>query len=717
MSDATTVELGAVVQPGGAPVEAWWRIADDTVVTRNRAGQPASLFRDDAWDVSAYDNVALERALYFRRHVPAAVNQDLIIASTRQWKQVMHLLMHKASDDMPAIPTMSNWMVELRAFTFYALERHLTLYQGMGNARTVLDYFAVPGETTRMFTLRAILTHLHRLGPADTGLQIPFHELQGPLAELAAECDVNSQHAVIPTRIYQRFFAVCEYELGLVEAIAPELEKQLGLAWAGKPVKPSAALISAAAHFGCSLVADSEASSDYFAALERLKRREGAKISRSTVAVEAGRKKGSITKRLREFDALVAGIAAANEQGRLLQNDASNHLEQARSDSQDFRGLSSFTTEICVLCQVLILALTGMRAREAEGLPFDCLKTFRQDGVEHHTIQGVTTKLSGGRVKRASWVTSHLAVRAVKLAQRISGAAHRAHGAAAWEHSSDGKFRLFCRLGLLSGNYVPNRAPTNIQQSIDNLRQRAFQPITQEDLAELKLIDPHRAWEAEPKFAMGAIWPFVRHQLRRTLALYAHRSGLVTLPSLKRQLHHITLEMSMYYCRGSAFAKKFVGNDKDHFAREWADAQAEAEHLAYVAQVLFADERLFGGHGVWATSRATKESPVSVYSREETRAMFKKGQLAYRETPLGGCVNPEPCDKPPFDWLDLECLESDCKNLIVVPSKLQRAIKIQERRVDALRASALGSVEYRMEMAALATMLAAQKKIIERSQL
>ena len=119
---------------------------------------------------------------------------------------------------------------------------------------------------------------------------------------------------------------------------------------------------------------------------------------------------------------------------------------------------------------------------------------------------------------------------------------------------------------------------------------------------------------------------------------------------------------------------------------------------------------------MWATSRATKESPVSVYSREQTRAMFKKGLLAYSENPLGGCANPEPCDKAPFDWLGLDCLGNDCKNLIVVPSKLQRAIKVQERHVQALRASAPGSVEYRMETTALATMLAAQDKIIKRSQ-
>ena len=716
MSEIETVELEVASLHGGVQVEVWQRIADDTVVTRDSAGQPASLFRQNVWDVSAYDNVCLERRLYFRRHVPAAAPQDIIIASSRQWKQVMYLLMHTASDDMPAIPTMSNWLTDLRTFSYYAAERELTLYQALGNATAVLDYIREPGKTKRRLNLRGILAHLHRLGPTVTGVQIPFQELLEPLAELAAECDDYSQHAVIPTRIYQRFLANCEYELGLVETIAPELEKQLDLACSGKRISPSPALISVAEHFGVSLVSNSEVSSDYFAALERLKRREGAKITRAAVAREAGRNRGSINKQLRDFDALVAAIAAANAEIRPHQQDASISLQQDRSDSQDTRGLSAFTTEIFALCHVVILAFTGMRAAEAESLPYDCLNTFRQDGIEHYSIEGVTTKLSGGRVKRASWITSHLAVRAVKLAQRLSGVAHRAHGAVDYARSSDGKFRLSCRLGLSSRGYVPNRAPSNIKQAIDNLRQRAFPAITQEDLDELKLVDLHRAWEAEPKFAIGAVWPFMRHQLRRTLALYAHRSGLVTLPSLKRQLHHITLEMSMYYCRGSAFAKKFVGNDRDHFAREWADAQGEAEHLAYVAQVLFADERLFGGHGVWATSRATKESPVSVYSREETRAMFKKGQLAYRENALGGCANPEPCDKPPFDWLDLECLENNCKNLIVVPSKLQRVIKIQERRVEALRASALGSVEYRMETAALATMLAAQEKNIKKSQ-
>lgn len=62
--------------------------------------------------------------------------------------------------------------------------------------------------------------------------------------------------------------------------------------------------------------------------------------------------------------------------------------------------------------QLVILSFTGMRAIEAENLPYDCLSETRLDGVTHYAIEGITTKLSGGRPRRACWVTSPLAARA-----------------------------------------------------------------------------------------------------------------------------------------------------------------------------------------------------------------------------------------------------------------------------------------------------------------
>jgi hypothetical protein len=178
-------------------------------------------------------------------------------------------------------------------------------------------------------------------------------------------------------------------------------------------------------------------------------------------------------------------------------------------------------------------------------------------------------------------------------------------------------------------------------------------------------------------------------------------------------LQHITQEMSMYYARGSAFAKGFIDTDKAHFAKEWAEAQGLSEYLAYAEQVLFSDERLFGAHAAWTQSRAVQASPVSVYSREQTVRMFGKGELAYRETVLGGCASVEPCKSTPLDWMRLDCLESNCRNLVIVPSKLQRVIKAQQAIVEKLRAVDEASVECRIEAQTLQRLLDAQEKLMK----
>ncbi|AQV92529.1 integrase [Cupriavidus necator] len=608
----------------------WYRVEDDTVATRDKAANAVSLFSDAAWDIRAY-TIGPRTHIYFRGHLPDGASRALSEATTRQWKQVMYFLMHEATDTVPASSTLNSGSACLKGFAFFAAERELTLYEGLSSVAIVLDYVAQPGMERKAQRLHSVLVKLHRLGVGTTGLRVPLAQLHKPLLERFAQRAGNSQHPVVPTRIYQHFLLACEHDLGVAEGIVDVLSDYLARLYAGESPSVPSELVRVAAHFGYKAV-------PYVAS------------------------------------SLVASIRA--------------------------------------LCQLVILSFTGMRATEAESLPYDCLSETRLDGVTHYTIEGVTTKLSGGRPRRARWVTSPIAARAVGLAQRLSGEAHRAHGAQGYAESTDGSHLLFCRMGLHMG-YVANRAASTVHNDIEAFRERVFPTITVEDIAELKRVDMHRAWEDEPKYAVGRQWPFTRHQLRRTLALYAHRSGLVTLPTLKRQLQHITQEMSMYYARGSAFAKGFIDTDRTHFAKEWAGAQGLSEYLAYAEQVLFSDVRLFGGHAAWTQSRAVQASPVSVYSREQTMRMFVKGELAYRETVLGGCASVEQCKSTPLDWMRLDCLESDCRNLVVVPSKLRRVINAQQVTVAKLRAVDETSVEYRIEAQALQRLLDAQEKLIK----
>ncbi len=100
----------------------------------------------------------------------------------------------------------------------------------------------------------------------------------------------------------------------------------------------------------------SEALTDYFAALERLKRRK-AKINNDTVAIEAGRKKGSIKNSRPQYAALIAAIDAANEVVHRSQNDANDRLERVKDNSKTLQSQldAALARELSLLKEVFEL--------------------------------------------------------------------------------------------------------------------------------------------------------------------------------------------------------------------------------------------------------------------------------------------------------------------------------------------------------------------------
>lgn len=73
----------------------------------------------------------------------------------------------------------------------------------------------------------------------------------------------------------------------------------------------------------------SEVLKEYFDALERLKKRK-TKINNDTVAIEAGRKKGSIKKSRPQFAPLIAAIAEASGEAKAPKNEAAERLARAK---------------------------------------------------------------------------------------------------------------------------------------------------------------------------------------------------------------------------------------------------------------------------------------------------------------------------------------------------------------------------------------------------
>ena len=344
-----------------------------------------------------------------------------------------------------------------------------------------------------------------------------------------------------------------------------------------------------------------------------------------------------------------------------------------------------------------VVAYTGMRVGEVSILPLEgVLKPFEHLGSAHFELHGSTTKLNKGIKRPTTWITSPQGALAVQLAKRIGKAVERVHA----QRATAGQQTL-----LFPALTNPYKKISDIGRDIYIKRLRdAVSPILeQSDLEELDRLELARGWGRD-NIVVGQRWPLAFHQLRRSLAVYAHRSGMVSLPALKAQLQHITQEMTLYYSAGFSRAVNLVF-DKTHFSHEWEAAKAESSYFAYAFAVLFSDESVFG-QGV-----ARMANAVDSRSREHTLLLFETGKVAFRETPLGGCISTEECKTDPLVPIPYDCLESNCVNMVVFERRLEHLITHQEVTVAKLAKDEAGSVEYRLESRHLEVLLKARDRL------
>lgn len=354
-------------------------------------------------------------------------------------------------------------------------------------------------------------------------------------------------------------------------------------------------------------------------------------------------------------------------------------------------------TEHKITLMLVVAAYTGMRVGEVEILPLDnVLVEFEHMGSIHYEVHGWTHKLNRGVKLSTTWITSHQGARAIKLAQRIARSIEQRYCSSA----NPGQKAL-----LFSSNENAFRtiSSSTFQAAFNKIRAEISPVVTQFDVEELDRLELARGW-LRNDIVVGKRWPFAFHQLRRSLAVYAHRSGIVSLPALKAQLQHITQEMAAYYADGFSRAVNLV-YDKEHFSHEWQAAKSESSYFAYALGVLFSDKDLLG------QGAQRMADTVESRNRQDTLRLFRENKLAYRETPLGGCVSTDDCEIDPLEPIPYDCLESNCVNLVVFGKRLEHIIKSQEVSVATLVRDDAGSVEHRLEARHLEVLLKARQRL------
>jgi hypothetical protein len=627
----------------------------------------ASRYSELTWDWTPYSSSGRYKVLNFKFWDDAATALPAHALLLAEMRLIMYLLIRKRLGATLSDKTLIAYIDVLRHMARFCSQNTLRIRDILTDKDHLLSYVLERPTRHTMRQISQLLSILGGLGVEELGYEVLGDQARKALGQLVEQYFApHRQCPPIPTRIYSRIISVLMQELTEFESNA---ESYLSL---------MAQCISNP------LLGRAEGSQWKAAA------RLNIPLDRPKIALPELLARHSLTEYFRRKDL-----------------------------SLNIRGLLRGLARIAVVGRLVIHVFTGMRDEEVSALQYACLQTTRRCGKDHFVLVGSTTKLNHGRAKTVHWVTNQEAARAVKVAQRITDLCHRAFNRQADPATpTPDNAPLFAAISYIVRGHSPIPSPGRMLPGrlahwsrLTELRSLLQPAIEEADLRELEQIDPHRAWRSEPQFQLGSPWTLTSHQLRRSLALYAQRSGLVSLPSLRRQLQHITEEMSRYYARGSAFAKDFIGDNKHHFGCDWQDAQPISAAMSYLKNVLLTDEVLFGAHGNWIENRLRDpSSTVIVNSREETLRRFKRGELAYRETSLGGCANTQTCDKLPIGWLNIECVKG-CRHFVGRLPKLERAIAVQTKLIRSVDPT---SAELRIESNDLDVLVKARDKVYQR---
>lgn len=321
---------------------------------------------------------------------------------------------------------------------------------------------------------------------------------------------------------------------------------------------------------------------------------------------------------------------------------------------------------------------TGMRANEVRTLPSDTLSSMRVGEQVVTILKGFTSKTAGENSVSTYWISSPIVERGINVAKSIGRMAALRNG---WDNSTPSEYPLFPMLGNIQKNscaFLYSSAPVAgivlLERQMSLLSRISGAFITEDDIVELERFDGFKDWRSDPDFKIGKPWPLATHQFRRSLAVYSARSGMVSLGSLANQFKHLTETMTSYYRSDQIFAVNFLASEEQQaMIREFEYERRVASLANYENDIINSSGRLWGGEGNRIQVSRDRGKPLIITTdREVTTRKFKKGEMAYKESPLGGCTNLNPCDKIGFISI-FACL--DCQYSILDSNKSIRNIR------------------------------------------
>lgn len=620
----------------------------DFVISRGKGGDVVSKYGDDCWDLSSYrqSGVFCSSIIHFEK-LPCGTNDSA--------KWLVFVLLYMADTGRAtslSVSSIMDYMKVIRVLSEYADNKGVNLFFVLSDERLLMGFINKLNNKSLLVRFRSMVSQLARIGLENSDIKV----LSGVVIEKTQEKErrlgEGKQHPVIPPRLFSELITQLDDFLDLIYKSWDDLEGFLIKLLQNK-------------RFGRS---------------ESKQHKMGVSVKDyEPFFVEASSRYN--------LNNLFFGYGVAS-----MQN------------------LSTFLCRIQHACRMYIYIYSAMRQSEGLSLKVGCLVSERHSGIEVYRINAFTSKFTGQQ-KKVSWVTSKEIKKALEIAEKLAimiGSHVNLDRNETPLFISPSYFG-FTGTHKRNGGIVNVSSGRNAHQEIYHYLDMSKFIIAEEDSNYLEKIDSHRSWQEEDEFKIGVIWRFTTHQFRRSLAYYVLESGLVSLPSLKRQLKHLTREMTIYYCRSTKLEETF--DSQKHIAKMIRSSKPEADAMLYIYEVILSDTTLYGGHGQFVERHVRAKEGAKVFgeNRTELKARFKKGEMAYEVTPLGACTTIEPCDKKATREI-AACVE--CDKSVIKLSKLNSVIERQEFFVDELKSLDKDSTEYRMEQAELNMLTDFREKIM-----
>jgi hypothetical protein len=627
-------------------------IADNFVVSRNKDGSTLSVYGDDVWDLLPYSRVSLSGAkIYFSGWVPVN-NTDTKLAAkiTQQLKQIIFSEIYLSNEVFSVQSLRSrftiwcklarNLLLQGHCFKNGGDEQHLPMLRDELSARPVFAQSLLPRlrfakntmpNDVADFSLLSDHAYdaIHRAATQSTKLYIR---------------EKSTQTTVIPSRIYSALIISSNEYIDDFHRHAENL----------------------------------------FKFLQRCNqnRTYGRNHNRQIIAIKEMLNNGTYANPekiprdsrgfcwWKKFTGFEPVFHEASQAFNL-----SNYF--SKYGIEGFNDIKKLLTDLQRAVFINIGIFTGARESEIACLPVDCLSTITLDGEEHVLISGYSSKMQQ-QITDSEWVADTSTKTAVDAAKKLVKFVTQCNNL----KIKDSETPLFIKvtgINCLHGeqaNLMDRKPNTSIYstpvsysaKAVNELLKRFHQrfAISESDINEVIDIDPHYGYSQDDKFSVGKLWPLSEHQMRRSLVVYAFSEG-VAHPDLKWQLKHISLSMTLWYGRNGAFAKA-ITQASNHIYKDYQDAIAEYEAAQYLANVISEEVKLHGTHGVFISNLIVK------HGHNETRRLVARGELAYKETPIGGCVSTSGCSMDAFLNIT-SCIP--CKSAVFTTNdipKIDRAI-------------------------------------------